>query len=129
MAYLTFGGTGSYKKVKWYQYATFHTALFGLTGILFLSMLMVWPFIRHGHWSAWVISLVNLIFLVGIGMLFGGGTDLLIFFKTIPIDTHFLLMLPWISGVMTLWLLLMMAQMWKNTEKSGGANYTIHLSH
>lgn len=126
-AYLTFGGTGSYKKVKWYQHASFHMALFGMIGILFFSMLILWPFTRHGHWVAWVISLLNFIFLLGIGMLFGGGTDLLIFFKTMPMGTRFLFILPWVNGIMTLGLFFFVVQMWKDIKRSiwGKMHYTL----
>lgn len=117
VAYLTFGGTGSYRKVKWYEHSNFHMVLFGVISLLFLSMFILFPFTRHGHWVAWVVSLLNLAFLLGVGFLFNGGVDLLVVFKTIPLGIYGLSGLSLISGFLTSWLLLITVRMWKNSNK------------
>lgn len=48
-------------------------------------MLIAWPITRQGHWMAWIVSLLNLGFIVGVGILFVPSvTDMLDFFKMIP---------------------------------------------
>jgi hypothetical protein len=55
-----------------------------------------------------------LVFAVGVGALFVPSiTDLLIFFKEIPIGVRILFALPWIIGLLTAILLLFLVRMWR----------------
>jgi len=84
-----------------------------------LSMIIIWPLKRNGPWLAWVVSLLNLGFIIGVGMLFVlSVTDLLIFFKTIPVSVKVLFALPWIIGLLSLSLPVFLARMWKDINVS-----------
>ena len=64
---------------------------------------------------AWAVSLLNLGFIVGVGLLFVAEiTDLLLFFRTIPIGVRMLFALPWIIGFLSLSLPVFLVLMWKN---------------
>ncbi len=102
--YLTFGGTGSYKKAGWYQTLNFTIGLVAGMLLIFLSYIVTWPFLRQGSWLAWAISLLNLIFLVGFGIMIATA-DIVLFFKMIPLPMRLLMALPWISALGTLGLL------------------------
>ena len=102
--YLTFGGTGSYKKADWYQTLNFSIGLVAGMLLIFLSCVVSWPFLRQGSWLAWAVSLLNLIFLVGFGIMVATA-DILLFFKMIPLPMRFLMALPWISAMGTLGLI------------------------
>ena len=117
--FLTFGGTGSYQKVSWYQSMNFQIVLVGAILLVSLSMLIAWPITRQGHWMAWAVSLLNLGFFVGVGMLFVTEiTDLLLFFKTIPISVRILFAIPWIIGILSLSLPVFLVLMWKDRDTS-----------
>ena len=72
--------------------------------LIFLSYIVTWPFLRQGSWLAWAISLLNLIFLVGFGIMIATA-DIVLFFKMIPLPMRLLMALPWISALGTLGLL------------------------
>jgi CubicO group peptidase (beta-lactamase class C family) len=117
--FLTFGGTGSYQRVPWYQSLNLQRILLGAILIVSLSMLIVWPIKRHGHWMAWAVSLLNVGLIVGVGMLFVEQiTDLLFFFKTIPIGVRILFAIPWIIGLLSLSLPVFLILMWKDENSS-----------
>lgn len=112
--FLTFGGTGSYQKVSWYESMNFQIVLVGVITLISLSMLIAWPIKRQSHWMAWVVSLLNLGVIVGVGMLFIREiTDLLLFYKKVPVGATILFTLPWIIGLLSLSLLVFLAQTWK----------------
>jgi CubicO group peptidase (beta-lactamase class C family) len=111
--FLTFGGTGSYQKVPAYE--AVNTLLVVVAAILLssISMIIIWPLTRKVHWIVWAVSLLILAFFVGVGLLFVSSvTDLLIFFKTIPVAVRLLFVLPWIIGVLALILLGFLLRMW-----------------
>jgi CubicO group peptidase (beta-lactamase class C family) len=113
--FLTYGGTGSYQKVPWYQSKNVQIVLLGMVTLVSLSMTIVWPLKRNGPWLAWVVSLLNLGFIAGVGLLFVPSvTDLLIFFKTIPVSVKVLFALPWLIGLLSLSLPVSLARMWKD---------------
>ena len=117
--FLTFGGTGSYQRVPWYQSIDFQRVLLGVILFVSLSMLIAWPITRQGHWMAWAVSLLNLGFIVGVGLLFVERiTDLLLFFKTIPIGVRILFAIPWIIGILSLSLPVFLVLMWKDGDTS-----------
>jgi hypothetical protein len=126
--FLTFGGTGSYQNVPWYQSVNSQILLVGAITLVSLSMLIVWPMKRQGHWMAWVVNLLNLGFIVGVGMLFVAEiTDLLLFFKTIPTGVRILFAMPWIIGLLSLSLPVFLILMWKDGDTSwwGRAHYLL----
>lgn len=92
--YLTLGGTGAYRKSAWFESLNFTGLLLAVIGVIFLSYLLTWPFLRHGHWLAWVVSLLSLIFLAGFAILVM-KTDLMPLYKTIPLMWGIILILPW----------------------------------
>jgi hypothetical protein len=115
--FLTFGGTGSYQRVPWYQSLNFQLVLLGVLFLVSLSMAIVWPIKRQGHWMVWVVSLLNLGFFVGVGMLFVTElTDLLLFFKTIPFGVRILFAIPWLIGILSLSLPVFLVLMWKDGD-------------
>ena len=109
---LTFGGTASYEKVQWYETSQFHMALLAILLVSFLSLAVSWPIRRRGPWLLWAVSLINLAFLVGFGlMLF--QADLILFYKTIPAGARLLLALPILSAVLTLGLPVVLVRIWR----------------
>jgi CubicO group peptidase (beta-lactamase class C family) len=117
--FLTYGGTGSYQKVPWHQSKNVQIVLLGIVTLVSLSMLIIWPLKRNGPWLAWVVSLLNLCFITGVGLLFVPSiTDLLIFFKSIPVSVKVLFALPWIIGLLSLSLPVFLARMWKDGNVS-----------
>ena len=126
--FLTFGGTGSYQKAPGYQAKNFQITLLVIVILISLSMAILWPIRRPGHWVVWLLSLLNLVFIVGVGMLFIPSiTDLLIFFKTVPISVQVLFSLPWIVGLLTLVLLILLGLRWKDPQFSTGGKIHIGL--
>jgi CubicO group peptidase (beta-lactamase class C family) len=126
--FLTFGGTGSYQKVPWYQAKNVQIAFLGVISLVSLWMVIAWPITRKGHWMVWVVSLLILGFIGGVGMLFVSSvTDLLIFFKTIPVSIKILFTLPWVIGLLTLSLPVFLFQIWKegNTPWLGKIHYVL----
>lgn len=113
--YLSFGGTGSYKKSEWYQSTGFSIVLVGLVTFVFLSVLVIWPIKRHLHWIAFIISVLSLMFVIGVALIFSGMIDMVLFFKRIPLQVYLLFSLPWISGTLTLGLLLFLFKHWRRT--------------
>ena len=124
--FLAFGGTSTYQKAAWYETMNFQLILAGLSLLTFLSMAIVWPFKRHGHWMAWAVSLMNLAFTVGFGLLFM-KTDFLIWFKTLPLSTRVVLSIPWVSGALSLSLPVFLAKVWRDEAASwwGRTHYTL----
>jgi hypothetical protein len=126
--FLTFGGTGSYQKVAWYQTKNFQIGLLAAITLISVAMVIVWPFTRQGHWMGWVASLLNLGFIVGVGLIFVPEvTDMLDFFKTIPTSLQILFIIPWVIGVLALSLPVFLAQMWNAPAVSwfGRIQYTL----
>jgi len=127
--FLTFGGgTGSYQKVPWCQSMNLQRILLGVIFLVSLSMLIAWPITRQGHWMVWAVSLLNVGLIVGVGMLFVEQiTDLLLFFKTIPVSVRILFAIPWIIGLLSLSLPVFLVLMWRDGESSwwGRAHYLL----
>jgi hypothetical protein len=101
VAWLTFGGTGSYQKVRWYETPTVQFALVAIMLLGFLGFVIVMPFSRHRHWPVWLMSLISLAFLAGLATMMM-QVDLILFFKTIPPVTRLLFLLPWLSSLLVL---------------------------
>ncbi|MDX1479217.1 MAG: serine hydrolase domain-containing protein [Saprospiraceae bacterium] len=114
--FLTFGGTGSYERVSVLESPPYQMGLLLGCTALFLSMVVVWPFRRHGHWSFWVASLLHLGYIVGIGMLFSGAVDLLILFKSVPFGVQLVFLLPWVNGMLSLVLVFLFIRSFSNTR-------------
>ena len=74
--------------------------LAGLIALISLVTVLVWPFTRQSSVLVWLLSLVNLAFLVGLGVTLS-QSDLLVFFKEISPGVQLLLILPWISALLT----------------------------
>ena len=110
--WLTFGGTGSYQKVTRYETPGFQIALVGATLLLSLLFVVAMPFSRHRHWTAWIISVLNVAFLGGLGYIMTNA-DLILFFKTIPPATKALFALPWLSGALALTLPAVLITLWR----------------
>jgi len=126
--FLTFGGTGSYQKVPFYQTKNFQIGLLAVVTLVSLSMLIIWPITRQGHWMAWAISILNVGFIAGVALLFVPRvTDMLIFFKTIPISFRILFFIPWITGFLALSLPVFLVSAWKDGDVSwwGKIHYTL----
>jgi hypothetical protein len=99
--WLTFGGTNSYAKVRWYETPPFQLGLVGALLLVFLATVFVLPFSQHKHWSVWLMALLNVVFFAGVAVMMVGA-DLVLFFKTIPAATQALFLLPWLSGALAL---------------------------
>jgi hypothetical protein len=115
--FLTFGGTGSYQKVPWFQ--TKNTQLILLAAITLISLAMVisWPIFRQGHRLIWAVSVLNTCFIGGVALLFiSSVTDMLVFFKTIPIGVQILFTLPWLIGLLSLSLPVILVLAWNDTN-------------
>ena len=110
--WLTFGGTGSYQKVSWYETPTFQIAVVAATLLLFLTFLVAMPFSGHRAWTAWAMSALNVAFLGGLGYLMTNA-DLVLFFKTIPAAAKVLFALPWLSGALALTLPAVLVALWR----------------
>jgi len=126
--FLTFGGTGSYQKVPWYQTKNFQIGLLVTITLVSLAMLISWLITRQGHWMGWVVSLLNLGFIIGVALIFVPRvTDMLIFFKTVPIGIQILFAIPWLIGVLALSLPVFLIRMWKdaNTSWWGKSMYSL----
>ncbi|MGD2026594.1 MAG: serine hydrolase domain-containing protein [Anaerolineales bacterium] len=111
--YLTFGGTGSYKKVPGYQSLNTQLGVVGGMLLVFLSMTIVWPFTRYGSIVFWLVSLLNLVFFVGFALIMTQA-DIVQFFKTIPFGAKLVFAIPWISGALSLSLPFLLALVWKD---------------
>ncbi|MCP4149383.1 MAG: serine hydrolase [bacterium] len=112
--YLTFGGTGSYQKAKYYETKNFHFGLMGFMVLIFLSMVILWPIKRWGHWMAWLVGLINLIFFVAFALVFMNA-DYLTWYKILPLSTKITFILPWLSFVLTLSLPVFLVTIWRNS--------------
>ncbi len=101
VTFLTYGGTGSYRRIGWFETASIQMGLTVVMLLLFFSMAVIWPRVRHGHWTIWAVCLLNLTFFVAfsITML---RADFLTFFKTVPTTLNLVMRLPWLSAVLTL---------------------------
>lgn len=109
---LTFGGTNSYQKVRWYESPPFQIGLMATMLLAFLSFIVVMPFSRHRHWPVWTMSLLNIIFLGALGTMMMTA-DLILFFKTIPATTQLLFLLPWLSGALLLAMPIFLRALWR----------------
>lgn len=109
---LTFGGTGSYKRVQWVESPNVQLALLAGMALVFLSAVVVVPFSRPRRWLVWVVSLLNLVFLGGVAVMMTQA-DLILFYKTIPLGVRLVLLLPLVGGALTLTLPLIVARLWR----------------
>ena len=101
--FLTYGGTGSYQKVPWYQALNVQWAFLTAILLVSLSMLIAWPLTHKSHWMAWIVSILILGNIGGVSMIFVPYvTDMQIFFKMIPFSVNLLFTLPWIIGLLLL---------------------------
>jgi len=126
--FLTFGGTGSYQKVPWYQTKNFQIGVLVFTALVSLAMAIIWPITRQGHWMGWAVSLLNLGYIVGIVLIFVPAvTDMLVFFKTVPVGIRILFAVPWVIGTLALSLPVFLVIMWKDGDVSwwGRIHYTL----
>jgi CubicO group peptidase (beta-lactamase class C family) len=115
--WLTFGGTGSYVRAAWYETPAFQIALAAFTLIVALMVMITTPFGDSRNWLMWTVSLLQIIFLAGVaGMML--RADLLLFFKTIPLPTQLLFMLPWLVGMLTLALPPALVLLWRQQAAS-----------
>jgi hypothetical protein len=112
VAWLTFGGTGSYQKVHWYETLTAQLVLVATMLLGFLIFVVIMPFSRYRHWSIWLMSLISLAFLAGLAFMMIQA-DLVLFFKTIPLGTKLLFLLPWLSGALALTYPLVVVALWR----------------
>jgi CubicO group peptidase (beta-lactamase class C family) len=101
VGWLTFGGTGSYQKVHWYETPTVQLIMAAIMLLGFLSFVIAMPFSRYRHWPVWLMSLIGLAFLAGLAYMMTQA-DLILFFKTIPLATKLLFLLPWLGGALAL---------------------------
>ena len=111
--WLTFGGTGSYQKVRWYETPRFHLALVGAILLVFLATVVALPFSSQATGTVWLMALLNVVFLAGVAVMMVGA-DLILFFKTIPPATKLLFLLPWLSGALALTLPAALLALWRN---------------
>jgi hypothetical protein len=91
-------------------------------------MLIAWPLTRKSHWMAWVVSLLILGNIGGVGMLFVPYvTDLQLFFKMVPFSANLLFTLPWIIGLLALCMPIFLFRMWKTgiTSLWGRIHYVL----
>jgi hypothetical protein len=117
VAWLTFGGTGSYQKVRWHQTSTTQFALVAFMLLSFLSFIVVMPFSRQRHWLIWLMSLISLLFLVGLAyMMF--QADIILLYKMIPLGTRLLFLLPLLSGVLALTYPWVIVDLWRKRPLS-----------
>ena len=117
--FLTYGGTGSYQKVPWYQARNFQIGLLVLITLISIGMVVTWPFSRQGHWMGWGVGLFNLSFIAGVAWIFNSqATDLLDFFKAIPPWIQILFTIPWVIGILALSLPFFLVQMWNAVDVS-----------
>ena len=116
--WLTFGGTGSYEKVNWYETPTFHLALVGALAVTFVLFVVAMPFAGQRAWPIWSMALLNLAFFAGLALMMTRA-DLILFFKTIPWTTRLLFLLPWLSGGLALLLPPVLVGVWQNQANLG----------
>ena len=93
-----------------------------------LAMAIVWPITRQGHWMGWGVSLLNLAFIIGVVLIFVPRvTDMLIFFKAIPLGVRILFTIPWIIGILALSLPVFLVSAWQDGNGSwfGKFHYTL----
>jgi CubicO group peptidase (beta-lactamase class C family) len=112
IVWLTFGGTGSYQKVRWYETPTFQLIMAAIMLLGFLSFMIIMPFSHYRHWPVWLMSLIGLAFLAGLATMMMQA-DLILFFKTIPLATKLLFLLPWLSGALALTYPLALTCLWR----------------
>ena len=98
---LTFGGTNSYTKVNWYETPPVQLALAAAIFISFLAFVLLMPFSHVRAWPLWIMSLLGLLFFVGLALMMLRA-DLVLFFKTIPLATRLLFLLPWLIAALAL---------------------------
>ena len=116
--WLTFGGTGSYQKVSWYETPAFQMVLVAVTLLLFVGFVVAMPFSGHRHWHVWLMSVLGIAFLAGLAHMMMQA-DLILFFKTIPPATKGLFALPWVIGALALTLPVVLIALWRNEAAIG----------
>ena len=115
--WLTFGGTNSYEKVRWYETPTFQLGLVGAMLLVFLVFAVAMPFGSRRIWPVWLLSVLNIAFLAGLALMMARA-DLVLFFKTVPPATKLLFLLPWLSGALALTLPPALVALWRNQATS-----------
>ncbi len=126
--FLTFGGTGSYQKAPWYQSKNFQIGFLTAITISSLAILIVQAFKPEGQWLGRAVSSLNLIFIGGVAMIFVSRvTDMLVFFKTVPVTIQILFFIPWMIGLSALLIPVFLIFVWKDKEVSrwGRIQYTL----
>jgi len=119
IAWLTFGGTGSYQKVRWFETPAVQITLLGIILVGLLSFAIVMPFSRYRYWPVWLISVIGIAFLTGLAYMMIQA-DLILFFKTIPLATKLLFVLPWLFGTLTLLYPFALVSLWRKQPGVGG---------
>lgn len=112
VVWLTFGGTGSYQKVRWYETPTAQLIMAAIMLLGFLSFIITMSFSRYRHWLIWLMSVIGLAFLAGLAYMMMQA-DLILFFKTIPLATRLLFLLPWLGGALALTYPLALTSLWR----------------
>ena len=116
--WLTFGGTGSYQKVNWYETPTTQIALLGFMLISFLTGIFITAFSRKRNWLVGLTNLLGLVFILGLAHLMTQA-DLVLFYKTIPASVKLIFLVPWIISGLSVIYALYLAKVWQmpNTAK------------
>ena len=128
ISYLLFGGTESYEKVAWYKSRPFQFGLVGILLLFFLSAVAGWPLaslffsitpvsLRIGRWIAALVSLLNLIFLVGFSISVF-QKNFFLFYTMLPRGVRAFLIIPQFNSLLTLCLPVFAAMIWKNRDGS-----------
>lgn len=113
--WLTFGGTGSYEKVSWYETPAFQLALVAFILLVSVAAVVALPFAGLRGWpvwSVWALSLLQTLFLVGLAWMMLRA-DLILFFKTMPLTTRLLFLLPCLVGLLALTLPPALVALWR----------------
>jgi CubicO group peptidase (beta-lactamase class C family) len=110
--WLTFGGTGSYQKVNWYETPTTQIALIGFMLISFLTGFFITVFSRKKNWLIGLINLLGLVFIFGLAYMMTQA-DLIFFYKTIPSTLKLLFLLPWVVSGISVIYVLYLAKVWQ----------------
>jgi CubicO group peptidase (beta-lactamase class C family) len=110
--WLTFGGTGSYQKVNWYETPTTQFALLGFMLISFLTGIFSTAFSQKRNWIIGLINLLGLVFILGLAFLMTQA-DLILFYKSIPSTVKLLFLMPWVVSGLSVIYALYLAKVWQ----------------
>ena len=118
IAWLSFGGTGSYARARAHETPRFQLGLVALMVVGFLAFAAVTPFTGYTQWPIWLLSLLALAFLAGVALMMLRA-DLILFFKTIPPLVKLLFLIPWLVGLLALSYPLALAALWRSAPPDG----------